>query len=180
MIPSFDSSREPSGISVIVCCYNSEKRLPEALKCLARQAVPASIPWEVIVVVDKASTDDTADVAFRVWQETGAPAPLCLLEESKPGKSSALETGFTAAKYEVLVTVDDDNWLDAAYLHTAYEIMAKIPENGVLGGEITGVFEVEPPKWFVQLQSFYAVGPQGRKSGDITSYKTYVAGAAWW
>lgn len=167
----------PAGVSVVICCYNSAARLPETLRHLARQNVPASIPWEVIVVVDKASTDDTSAVTARIWQEAGAPAPLRLLEESKPGKTPALETGFVAANYSVLIIVDDDNWLNPDYLERAFNLMQEHPEVGAIGGKITAAFEVGPPAWFQQFHSAYAVGAQGKNSGDITAYKPHVAGA---
>lgn len=173
MIPATDTK----GVSVIICCYNSARRLPETLKHLARQIIPESIPWEVIVVVDQASTDDTAAVVASVWQQAGAPTLLQVLVEARPGKSVALETGFTIARYGVLVIVDDDNWLAPDYLERGFHLMCQHPEMGVLGGKITAAFEVEPPAWFQQFQSCYAVGAQGKISGDITDYKPHVAGA---
>src|SRR5882672_6498139 len=175
--PSFtpDSPME-AGISVILCCYNSAGRLAETLKHLARQSVPKAIPWEVILV-NNASTDDTAAVAVRVWQESGGPTALRILNEKKPGKSFALNTGFTAARHGLLVTVDDDNWLEEDYLRIAHEIMSIHPEIGALGGSVTAHFEEPPPPWFKEVESCYAVGAQGGEGGDITDYKPHVAGA---
>src|SRR5260221_14664859 len=78
MKPVTKPATRPAGVSVVICCYNSAARLPETLKHLARQVVPPSIPWEGILV-NKASRDDTTDVAARVWKEGGAPAPMHLL-----------------------------------------------------------------------------------------------------
>lgn len=167
----------PAGVSVVICCYNSAQRLPETLRHLARQNLLESIAWELIIVVDKDSPDDTPAVATRIWREAGAPSPLCVMEEARPGKSSALETGYTAARYETLVTVDDDNWLDPHYLGIAFEMISAHPEIGIIGGRITAAPEVTPPKWFPQVQHFYAVGAQGNASGNITNEKAYVAGA---
>jgi len=175
------SAKDPAGIeagvSVVMSCYNSAKRLPETLSHLARQNLLESTAWELIVVVDKDSPDDTAAVAARIWLEAGAPCPLRLMEEARPGKSSALETGYTAALYETVVTVDDDNWLDPQYLNIAFEMISEHPEIGIIGGRMTAVPEVTPPKWFPQVQHFYAVGAQGNASGNITNEKAYVAGA---
>jgi len=165
-----------NGISVVVCCYNSAARLPETLEHLAHQRVRASIPWEV-VVVNNASSDDTATVALRLWRAAGAPAPLRVVDEPTPGLSHARARGIADSRYEVLVFVDDDNWLDKEYVRAAHEILSEHPEIGVLGGEITAAFESEPPKWFHRVQSVFAVGPQGKASGDITDYKLHVAGA---
>jgi glycosyltransferase involved in cell wall biosynthesis len=176
MKPVENTEINPAGVSVVICCYNSAARLPETIRHLARQVVSASIPWEV-VVINNASTDNTAEIPIRVWQEAGSPAPLHLIEEVRPGKSFALEAGFTAAQYDVTIIVDDDNWLNPDYLERAFQIMFQHPKIGALGGKITANFEVEPPKWFQQFQSCYAVGAQGKATGDITDYKSHVAGA---
>jgi len=42
----------PEGVSVIICCYNSAKRLPETLRHLAKQKLDTAFPWEVVVIVD--------------------------------------------------------------------------------------------------------------------------------
>jgi GT2 family glycosyltransferase len=165
-----------SGISVIICCYNSAPRLPETLKHLNRQVVPPAIPWEVIIV-NNASEDDTSEVAVRLWAEFGKPTGLRVMEEPKPGLSHARQCGASAAQYDTLVFVDDDNWLHEDYLRVAYQIMSEHGQIGILGGKIVPALEAEPPKWFAQMQSWYAVGPQGRGSGDITDYKCHVAGA---
>jgi glycosyltransferase involved in cell wall biosynthesis len=167
----------PAGVSVVICCYNSAARLPETLRHLARQDLANSILWEVIVVVEEGSTDSTADVANRVWQEQGVPTTLRVLVEPIPGKSAKLELGFAKARYDTLVIVDDDNWLNPNYLSRACSLMLKHPEVGALGGKFTAAFEEDPPDWFPQFQNAFAIGPQGDSSGDITDYKHHVAGA---
>src|SRR5436305_10300761 len=111
------------GISVIICCYNSAKRLPETLAHLARQNSP--IPWEVIVV-DNASTDDTARVARECWpSET---APLRIVDEPKSGLIYARVSGLQASRYEWLSFVDDDNWVAPDWLQLVAEIFSSRPE----------------------------------------------------
>ncbi len=166
----------PGGVSVVVCCYNSANRLPETLKHLARQKLPDSTPWEVIVV-NNASTDDTSDVAIRIWREAGQPAIFRVLDEPRPGKSFALDRGYLAADHDTLVTVDDDNWLDDDYLMIAHEAMQSSPRIGILGGRSSAHCEVEPPPWFEAMKSYLAVGKQAGQSGNITVSKPHVAGA---
>ncbi|MGF2076073.1 glycosyltransferase, partial [Enterococcus casseliflavus] len=54
------------GVSVVVCSHNGADRLPGTLAHLASQRVTRDLLWEVIVI-DNASTDDTAGVARRHW-----------------------------------------------------------------------------------------------------------------
>jgi glycosyltransferase involved in cell wall biosynthesis len=165
------------GVSVIICCYNSATRLPETLRHLARQDVPESIAWEVIVIVDDASTDDSDGVARREWDCSGCRTPLRVMRERKRGKSAAMQTAFYSASYDVIVIVDDDNWLHPGYLARGFELMRQHPRVGVIGGRLTPAFEEPPPPWFSTFSHCFAVGPQGRSSGDITAYKRHVAGA---
>ena len=171
-----DIEASPAGVSVIICCYNSAARLPETLKHLARQVIPSSMAWEVIVV-NNASTDDTTEIVRKLWQEAGNPAELRIVDEWKPGLSHAREAGVSNARYELVIFVDDDNWLAADYLKIVSELFSRIPQIGVLGGEITAAFEEPPPNWFFRMQSAFAVEPQGKESGDITDYKLHLAGA---
>jgi glycosyltransferase involved in cell wall biosynthesis len=164
------------GVSVIICCHNSASRLPETLKHLAKQRLSPSTSWEVILV-NNASTDDTAAVASAGWLAEGTPAPMRIVDEPTPGLSYARERGIATSQYDILVCLDDDNWLADDYLCLASEIMARTPDIGALGGRIDPAFEKEPPDWFFQMQSEYAVGPQSQLSGDITKGKCHLAGA---
>ena len=58
------------GISIIICCYNSAKRLHETLKHLALQQVSDTIHWEVILVNNN-STDATTQIALEIWNGLG-------------------------------------------------------------------------------------------------------------
>jgi glycosyltransferase involved in cell wall biosynthesis len=164
------------GVSVIVCCYNAAQRLPDTLRYLALQVVSFSIPWEVIIV-NNASTDNTAEVAVDQWQQLNSPAQLSVVEQSIPGLNAAREKGFREAHYEFVIMCDDDNWLDKNYIQIAHEIMCAHPSIGVLGGDIQAQCEVEPPPWFVAFQQSYAVGKQGKLSGDITNQRGFIWGA---
>src|SRR5688572_10602380 len=99
-----------NGISVIICCYNSSSRLPETLKHLANQSVPGKINWELIVV-NNASTDNTASVAETEWAKYNLEIPLHVVDQPVPGQSAARDKGYEVASHEYLLYVDDDNWL---------------------------------------------------------------------
>ena len=132
--------------------------------------------WEV-VVVNNASSDETAQVAAKLWQELGSPTALRVVDEPIPGLSRARERGIASAQYPTLVFVDDDNWLDEHYVRNASETLRAYPEVAVIGASIRARFEVPPPPWFPQVQHFFAIGAQGPHEGDITEQKPHVAGA---
>ena len=147
------------GVSFLVCTYNGASRIGETLRCLARQAVGPEVQWEV-VFVDNASTDGTAELARQAWEQLGAPAPLHMLQEPRPGKQHALETALRHVQYRYTCIVDDDNRLAPDYLSVGLSILEQHPQVGILGGPSTGTFEGPEPAWFPAFQHCYAVGPQ--------------------
>ena len=164
------------GVSIVICCFNSAERLPETLRHVARQAVPAHIPWEVLVV-DNASTDRTAEVARQQWSTTGCQAPFRVIEQPVPGLSAARDKGFEEAAFEFVLYCDDDNWLGPDYVRYVYELMAVSPRIGAVGGHGRAVGETELPEWFHHYGRYYAVGHQGEASGEVTNAKGYLYGA---
>jgi glycosyltransferase involved in cell wall biosynthesis len=149
--------------------------LPQTLKHLAEQKVPENINWEVIVV-DNASTDDTGDVALKIWNESGGNIEFKVVCESTPGLINARMKGVAESKYEYIIFCDDDNWLDENYVQTAFEIMKSNPKIGALGGQSEAVSDVDFPEWFDDYKSGYAVGKQAEQSGDVSS-RMYLWGA---
>jgi len=154
------------GVSVVVCCHNSAKRLPETLRHLAAQQVPDGLPWEV-VVIDNASTDDTAETARRCWP-VQAPAPLRVVLEPRPGTGNARFRSFSEARYEIMSFVDDDNWVGPDWVGKVAVFFNRHPEITAVGGPSKAVFETTQPKWFSSISGYYAVGDQHAFAGDIT------------
>lgn len=163
-----------SGISVIICCFNGSRRLPQTLRHLANQQTEGNLPWEVILV-DNASTDNSAEVAEVLWQELGTGVPLKVVYQPIPGLTAARQAGFAEAKYEYLLLCDDDNWLNPNYLRLAYRRMQEQPEIAVLGGKGELVFEEEPPIW-MQAYCVYANGAQAPIGGPARNNRVYGAG----
>jgi len=162
-------------VSIVICCFNSASRLPETIKHLMAQKVPDGLKWEVIVV-DNASTDNTAQVARSLWPGD-APAPLRIVSEPKPGISHARRRGFDEARYELISFIDDDNWVAPNWVRLVSEIMTAHPEVGACGGQSEAVFETEPPDWFEEHAANFVVGRQGDKAGDVTWSRGNLWGA---
>lgn len=83
---------ELTGISIVICCYNSAQRLPLTLVHLAAQKVADNFPWEVIVV-NNASTDNTEEAAFSSWDRESIE--MRVVYEPQPGLSYARHRGST-------------------------------------------------------------------------------------
>ena len=128
-------------ISVIIATRNRAPLLASTLDALSRQQV-SDFAFE-IVVVDNASTDETALVVEAAARRGG---PVVYLFESRPGKSHALNAAVSRARGDVLVFTDDDvlpssNWL-AAYARVFGETEADFA-----AGRIQPLWESPPPSW---------------------------------
>jgi glycosyltransferase involved in cell wall biosynthesis len=164
-----------TGVSVVICCHDSAKRLPETLAHLVAQEVPVGTPWEVIVV-DNGSTDGTSEVASRTWASR-VTVPLRVVKEERPGLSHARRRGFDEARYGIISYVDDDNWLEKTWVRVAAELMEKHPHVGACGGQSEAVCEVTAPAWFNEFEGNYAVGLQAPKPGDVAWTRGFLWGA---
>ena len=161
------------GVSIIICCFNSAKRLPETLRHIAKQRVEDEIPWEVIVVNNN-SSDNTADVASDEWAKYLLNIPFKVVYQPIPGLSFAREKGIESANFEYLLFCDDDNWLCETYVADAYTILSNHPDVALVGGNGEYVCEGEQPKWFDEFSGPYATGKQlattGYAAWNITFY----------
>ena len=139
-------------ISVIICTYNGASRLPATLEKLATQKLPVDCPWEVILV-DNASTDDTAVTANRI--AVSFPVPLRILHEPTPGKANALHTAFREAAGEYYCIVDDDNLLESDYLAHGAKFLNEHSDVALIGGRTFPAFPVgvNPPPDFERRYS---------------------------
>jgi glucosyl-dolichyl phosphate glucuronosyltransferase len=95
---------EQIAVSVIICTYNRAADLAQTLNSLRGVALPSAGDAELIVV-DNASTDDTAKVA----QSFIRPGlTVRYVHEPGRGKGHAYNAGITAARGRVLLFSDDD------------------------------------------------------------------------
>ncbi len=163
-------------ISVVLCCHNSVPRLPQTLAHLAAVQVPAGMAWEVLVV-DNASTDDTAACARELWAQAGAPTPLQVLSEPRLGLNHARWTAIRAARHDVVTFVDDDNWVDDQWLCVLESLFAVHPKVGAVGGLAEPAFETQAPEWFASVQQCYACGSQADAAGPVSPERGYLHGA---
>jgi glycosyltransferase involved in cell wall biosynthesis len=164
------------GVSVIICCHNSARRLPFVIEHLLIQKVSKEILWEVIIVNNN-STDDTEQIAQDLYTKS-FPVPLKIVYEKKLGLSHARRRGFYEAQYEYVCFVDDDNWVSEDWITRVYQTMAEQPEVGACGGKTDAVFEFDPPSWFTRFQRYFAVGEQVDKAGrnDDPNFSLWGAG----
>jgi len=165
------------GISIIICCYNSSKRLKQTLSHLAMQVLSFELSKNCeIILVDNCSTDNTKGTASKLWQRLSCTIPLILVDEFSPGLTFARAKGVETAKYEYILFCDDDNWLMPNYVQISYELLDNKPDVGALGGQGIGIADIEFPEWWDGFKEGYAVGQQSEQTGYVND-RGYLWGA---
>ena len=92
-------------LSVVIPVFRSAESLPELLAELARVLPTIAEAYEVVMV-----DDASPDVSWRVIQELAAQYPFLrgMQLMRNYGQHNALLCGIRAARYELIVTMDDD------------------------------------------------------------------------
>ncbi len=156
-----------NGVSIIICCFNSATRIVPTITCLKKQINCESINWEVILI-DNNSTDKTVEFAKETWENLGNNYELKIISEKKVGQAFARSTGIEAAKYEIISFIDDDNWVPENWIKSIFEVFNADENIGVLGCNIVGKFETQPPDWIKPYLIAYAIG-QLYNQKDVTN-----------
>lgn len=161
-------------ISIIICSYNSVFRIESTLDHISKQELDG-LNCEIILV-DNNCSDSTVSISKEKWAELGSPFPLIIIKEKESGLSYARKSGVMAAKGEIIVFCDDDNWLEEHYCKVAYDILKSDQNIGVLGGRGIPASDVDFPFWFTTCQGGYAVGVQNINTGYVDN-RGYLWGA---
>ncbi len=132
-------------ISVIICTYNREDLLGQAILSVVNQSLPSD-QYEIIIV-DNNSTDTTREIAEKFINEFPDRAIRYVFEKT-PGLGYARKTGAKEAKGQYVGFLDDDAKADVHYLEKASKA---IKDKDVLlsfGGPIHPFYLAPKPDWF--------------------------------
>ncbi len=94
-------------VSIVIPAYNESERIVAPLRTILDFVEASETAYEVIVV-DDGSSDDTAEVARRIFAERPAGASNVIRYEKNRGKGFAVNTGLQAANADVAVFTDAD------------------------------------------------------------------------
>lgn len=158
------------GISIIICCYNSEWIIKRCIKALIDQKFTSKIPWEIILV-NNASTDNTVSIANDILKKTSID--FSIIDEKTPGLLSARKCGVRYAKYSYIIFCDDDNLLCNNYVESMYFAMDANQQIGVYGGRGIAEFESNPEDIVKSYLPSYATGSQAE---NVVNNGLYGAG----
>jgi len=144
-------------LSVVICAHNPKPEyLQQVLNSLKVQTLPME-KWELILVDNKSSNPLGASFDLS-WH----PESRVVVEE-RLGLIHARVRGVKEAKYEIIITVDDDTPLYPDYLEHALRIYSSHPELGIIGGKTVPLFEETPPNWLHEFYTCLAIRDLGEK-----------------
>jgi glycosyltransferase involved in cell wall biosynthesis len=131
-------------ISVIICSYNRQDYIIQALDSLYHQGLPKSL-YEVIVV-DNNSSDNTAQIC-RDYIAGHPDYNIRYLTETRQGASFARNTGATASVAALLAFMDDDAIAQPDFLERIIRFFESHQDATGMGGRIIPRYIPEEPKW---------------------------------
>lgn len=125
--PLENATRIPPSVSVIVTCDNDDKYLLEAIESVEK--FPDKDVYEIIVI-NSNSTKPIKPHKLRQIEKKGHK----LLDPTKNGKCSTLNTGISAARGKYILMLDADNKIEWDYLRKSIYILNNHPEIAVVYG----------------------------------------------
>jgi glycosyltransferase involved in cell wall biosynthesis len=139
-------------LSVIICTHNPKRQyLERALNSLRDQSLSHD-DWELIVI-DNASVPALEGAWDLSWHPHAR-----IVCEPQLGLTPARLRGIAESRADLLLYVDDDNVLHAAYLATANQLMEENPHLSVIGaGRLEPEFEVQPTPELAPVLSMLAL-----------------------
>ena len=128
-------------VSVLIATHNRASLLRTTLDRLRTQAFNAG---DEIIVVDNASTDETAHVLARMAKDF--PVPLHHRYDPAPGKSPALNSASKVARGDVMALTDDDVLVNEDWIETIRRIFTD-PSIALVGGRVDPRWQSPAPSW---------------------------------
>lgn len=122
--PKFKTIDPKDSITILISCWNEEENIVEVLKYIKNQDYQGKIK---VIVIDNASTDMTFQSARKASKELSLDVNV--IQEFKPGKNNALNTGLKYIDTEFFITLDADTILNKSAVRYIVARMKTSPED---------------------------------------------------
>ena len=167
-------NKEPV-ISVVICTYNRDKFIGEALNCLAKQTLPAEL-FEIIIV-DNNSTDDTSGIS-KYFIAAHPELNIHYVPEPNKGLSFARNRGIAEAQAPIITYIDDDAEATPGFLQSIVSFMQADKTIVGIGGKVIPKYsESKEPEWMSKyLNGFVGLMDYGVKPKRFGGSMKYPAG----
>ncbi len=141
-------------ITVIIPTYNPDANIfARTLNNLKAQSYPKT-HWNLIII------DSASDYEIPC-QNTVKELSATIFRENMAGLTRARIRGVNEASGEILIFIDDDNFIDKDYLLNSHKFLSEHPNVSCLGGKIEALYEVQPPKWIKFFENNLAIRDYG-------------------
>jgi len=172
--PGHFHKRDPS-IAIVIPCYGHAPYLEEMFESVKNQTRQAD---EVIVVID-ASPDNSYLIIQSLIQEFQplTSSKLTLIQNtSNIGQAASLNRGIEIAQSELIMILNDDDYLLHDCIEVSLEILEKNPRAALLGGHslhFGGNALRNTPKLIQDICPIKDIAIEIRLPSQVSSYRGY-------
>lgn len=135
-------------LTVIVCTYNPTDYVFESCIESIKKACLFYAPFEILVI-DNNSNPSIED-KFKKILSFHKEVNFRLINEKEQGLTPARLRGIEESKGDILLYIDDDNFIKENYFQEVIEIANKYPHIGSFSGQVLLRYETEPEPWVHQ------------------------------
>jgi GT2 family glycosyltransferase len=159
-----------SAFTIVICTHNRAELLTKALQSL-NEAVEPERGFDVLVIANACSDDTPSKLEALSQQLPG----LRWCEESRPGKSHALNRALKILDSPAAVFVDDDHRVAPDFLVEIQRALDRWPEAGLLCGRIKPDWDGSEPDW-VHERGPYPILPRPIPAFDAGEHTRTLSG----
>lgn len=169
------NNKDLISLSLVICTYNRDKYLPEALESIRMQTADSN--EFQLIVVDNKSTDNTASIVKQFILDNPGINTRYAFETNK-GLSFARNRGIKEADAPVIIYVDDDAILSPTYLDAMLKFFSEYPQAIGVGGKVIPKYEDgKEPAWMNKyLNGFVGKVDYGESTKKYDADMKYPAG----
>ena len=131
-------------VSVVICTYNREKYIAEALESIRNQGIDYK-HYEVLVI-DNNSSDRSGEI-IKNFIAANPGLPFYYIHEGNQGLSFARNAGIQHARADIVAFIDDDAIARADYIENLVHFFNMHPDVAAVGGKVIPKFTEGEPVW---------------------------------
>ena len=161
-------------LSIIICTYNRDLFLPDALESLRKQNLDP-VTFEILVVNNN-SNDRTEEICLN-FKKKYPDLNFKYFVETSQGLSFARNRGIKESEGKYIAFIDDDAVAENDYAKNILESYKKYPDTDAFGGKVLPIYpDSMEPEWMSKyIQGVVSKVDYGNKAG-IFEKKKYPVG----
>jgi GT2 family glycosyltransferase len=146
-------------LTIVICTHNRSALLFKTLESINTAIIPTQVNLAILVIAN-ACSDDTQErlQEYQREQHNKHLLPLEFAEESKTGKSHALNKALTLIPDGWICFIDDDHRVDENYFKSVIDAIDNYPDILLFCGRIIPDWTGQEPAW-VHEKGKYKITP---------------------